>query len=285
MISVLAWIVLVVAAILLALAVWRRHVSRPGSSAFWWFVPMSGNGRGTLAAFVVATAAWQVASDLVANPTILPAPAAALRALWDMATWELLVNVLVTLRRVAIAFTLATLAGVGLGLAAGLFPWVGKIVLPLNSALRYTPPTAFIGLTIVWFGVYEGSKLALIVIAVLFYIIQMTVDVTRAFPRSLAEAALNLGATDWETFGRVIFPYCLPGLLAVLRVNMGAAWTFVIVAEVISAQNGIGHLMAVSQRFLATPQLFALLFLVGVLGYASDAAFTAAIRLTSPWKN
>lgn len=285
MITALAWLVLVVAAVMLALAVRRRHFSRAGStSALSWFASTNRNGLRTVAAFVVAAAAWHVASDFIQNPTILPTPAAALEALWGMATWQLLVSVLITLRRIVIAFSIATLAGVGLGLAAGLLPWFGKAVLPLNSALRYIPPTAFIGLTIVWFGIFEGSKLALIVIAVVFYIIQMTVDVTRAFPRNLAEAALNLGATDRETFTRVIFPYCLPGLLAVLRVNMGAAWTFVIVAEVISAQDGIGQLMAVSQRFLATPQLFALLILVGLLGYATDCVFAAAIRRTSSWK-
>lgn len=284
MISVVAWLILITAITALACAIWRDHVSRMNSGALVWFTPEQTNARSTFVSLAVAIALWQVASDLAGNPTVLPEPVAALHALWELTRWELLVNVLITLRRIGIAFTIATLIGVGIGLAAGLFPWIGRIVLPLNSALRYIPPTAFIGLTIVWFGVQEGSKLALIVIAILFYIIQMTVDVTRAFPRGFAEVALNLGATDWETFVRVIFPHCVPELLKVLRVNMGAAWTFVVVAEIVSGQDGLGHLLAVSQRFLATPQLFALLFLVGVLGYLSDLVFTVAIRFTSPWK-
>jgi NitT/TauT family transport system permease protein len=284
MISVLAWIIIAAATVMLGLAIWRNHLARRNSSAFFWFVPANGSGRTTVVAFTVAIAVWQVASDIADSPMILPTPATALMALWEMATWQLLVNTIITLRRIVIAFFIATLAGMGLGLMAGLFRWIGKIVLPLNSALRYIPPTAFIGLTIVWFGVFEGSKLALIVIALLFYILQMTVDVARTFPRTLAEAALNLGATDTETFVRVVLPYCLPGLLTVLRINISAAWAFVIIAEVISAQDGIGHLMAVNQRFLATPQLFALLFLVGVLGYTIDSVFAAAIRLSAPWK-
>jgi NitT/TauT family transport system permease protein len=103
-------------------------------------------------------------------------------------------------------------------------------------------------------------------------------------PPVYIEAAQMLGANRWEVFRKVIISFSFPDILAVLRVNLGAAWTFLVVAELVSAQRGIGYLIAVSQRFRRTPELFALLFVVGMLGFVSDAIFATAIRYCSKWK-
>jgi len=282
-ITLIAWAVTTAALITVTHTVWVEHLARPKISAFFWFAPSRQPRVTAVATFATAFAIWHLLSIMLANPLLLPTPAATIQALASFPRMELAHNALHSILRVAVAFSLASAVGLTMGLAAGLFPWIHRAILPLNSALRYIPPTAFIGLTIVWFGVDEGSKIALIIIGVLFYIIQMTVDVARTFPRPLAEAAPNLGATDWETFRYIIWPYCVPAVLSVLRVNLGAAWTFVVAAEVVSAQTGLGHMMAISQRFLLTPQLFALLVLTGIIGFLSDALFGIAIRRTSTW--
>src|SRR5262249_38753377 len=155
--------------------------------------------------------------------------------------------------------SLAGVIGIGVGSAAGAFARIEDATLPLNSAIRYIPPTAFIGLTIIWVGIGEASKIALIALGVRFYITQMAADTIKLIPKVYAEAAQTLGANRWEVFSKVFFSMSIPDLLAVLRVNLGAAWTFLIVSELVAAQKGLGYLMATSQRFLETPKLFAII--------------------------
>jgi NitT/TauT family transport system permease protein len=197
---------------------------------------------------------------------------------------ELVANIGVSLMRIGIGFLLASVVGVFLGSIAGTFERLHYLILPPNSALRYIPPTAFIGLTIIWFGIGEAGKISLIFIAVLFFIIQMTADAVAMVPRVYVEAAMMLGAGRLEIFRRVILGWSLSDILGVLRVNLGAAWTFLIVAELVAAQSGLGYLMAVSQRFLQTSRLFALLIVVGFLGFASDAILAVVIRRVARWK-
>ena len=199
----------------------------------------------------------------------------------DPATY---VHVSVSLLRIIVGFSAAALVGVPIGCLAGSFRTAGLTVLPLNSAARYIPPTAFIGLVIIWFGIGEGSKVFLIALAVVFYLVQMSADVISGVPRVYREAALALGATSWEVFARVQLRSSVGDLLAVLRVNLGAAWTYLIVAEVVAAQSGLGYLIAVSQRFVQTPRLFALLVIIGCVGFGTDRLLAIAIRVANRWR-
>lgn len=234
--------------------------------------------------FVLSLWAFLSSANIV-GPDFLASPGVAALALWDLVvSGELLANVWISVVRILAAFVIAGLAGTIVGSLAGTFAHVRALVLPINSAFRYIPPTAFIGLAILWFGVAESSKLFLIAIGILFYVTQMVADVVRMVPAVYIEAAQTLGANRWEVFSKAILSVSFPDVLAVLRVNLGAAWTFLVVAELVSAQQGIGYLIAVSQRFRRTPELFALLFVVGVMGFVSDALFATAIRHYSKWK-
>jgi ABC-type nitrate/sulfonate/bicarbonate transport system permease component len=137
---------------------------------------------------------------------------------------------------------------------------------------------------IIWLGLGEISKLALIFIAVFPYILQMSADVARSVPRKFVAAATLLGATKAEVFWRVILRSSIPDLLSAARVNLGAAWTFLVVAELTSSGSGLGAMMGLSQRFLDMPRLFALVILIGVLGYSSDRTLGALIAYHSRWK-
>lgn len=239
-----------------------------------------------LLSFVVLLLLWYVltASHAI-DPQFLPLPGETLSTLIsEVTSGELIGATLISVFRVTSAFLIASLLGVTLGSLAGAYPNFAALVIPVNSALRYIPPTAFIGLTIIWFGIGEAAKMALIVLGIVFYILQMTADVVRRVPRVYREAAVLLGATRREVFSRVLLSASVPDILAVLRVNLGAAWTFLIVAEFVAAQSGLGYMMATSQRFLQTPRLFSLLILVGFLGFLSDALLSLAITHYSRWK-
>jgi NitT/TauT family transport system permease protein len=215
----------------------------------------------------------------------LASPSATVRALWtSLSSGELLSNALISIARILVAFAVAGTAGILVGTVAGTFPQVEASLIPLNSALRYIPPTAFIGLTIIWFGIGELNKFAFIFLAIIFYVIQMSVDTVKLVPRVYVEAAQMLGAKRSEIFRKVVLGFSFPNLLAVLRINLGAAWTFLVVAELIAAQSGLGYLMAMSQRFLLTPKLYAVIIFVGLLGYASDALMGILIHRVSRWR-
>jgi NitT/TauT family transport system permease protein len=240
----------------------------------------------TLGAFVFVLSLWSLVTfGEVIDPIFLPTPLDTVRALWtSFSSGELFDNALVSVLRILVGFSLASLIGISLGSVAGTFARLDSVLLRLNSAVRYIPSTAFIGLTIIWFGIGESSKIVLIFIAIVFYIIQMVADTVRLVPKVYIEAAQMLGANRWEVFSKTILSMSTADLLAVLRVNLGAAWTFLIVAELVSAQKGLGYLMAVSQRYLQTPKLFALIVFVGVLGFLTDSLLALAIHRIGKWK-
>jgi NitT/TauT family transport system permease protein len=237
-------------------------------------------------AFLLVLSLWSFLSlGGIVDTYFLPTPSDTLHALWQLVvSGELLSNSLISISRILKGFVAASIIGVMIGSVAGTFARVRAFVLPLNSAIRYIPPTAFIGLAIVWFGIEETSKIFLIFIAIVFYITQMVADTVRLVPAVYIEAAQTLGANRWEIFSKVALAFSVSDILAVLRVNLGAAWTFLIVAEIVSAQQGLGYLMAVSQRFLQTPKLFALMFVVGLMGFITDGLLAIAINRSSRWK-
>ncbi len=239
-----------------------------------------------IAILIFVLAIWVLLSYTnVVSSQFLPTPYATLSAfLESLVSGELIKNTLVSLYRVGIGFLLASIIGVLLGSIIGTFSRVEALLQPLNSAIRYIPPTAFIGLSIIWLGIGEVNKIALIFFAVIFYIIQMVADTVKLVPKVYIETAQILGATRREIFTRIILSSSIADILAVIRVNLGAAWTFLIVAELVSAQNGLGYLMSISQRFLQTPKLFALIFFVGFLGFLSDSLLARAIKYFSRWK-
>jgi|ERR1043165_21538 NitT/TauT family transport system permease protein len=240
----------------------------------------------SLSPFVFLICIWYLLSySSYVDKAYLPTPNSVVSELWIMlSSGDIFSNIATSLLRIVIAFSLASVVGFLLGSLAGTFTKFHSLIIPLNSSLRYIPPTAFISLTIIWFGIQEAGKIALIYIGVVFYITQMISDVVKLVPRIYIEAAQMLGANRYEIFKKIILAYTMPEVLSVLRVNLGAAWTFLIVAELVAAQRGIGYLMAISQRFLQTPKLFALIFIVGFLGFASDFIFGRLIKYVSRWK-
>jgi NitT/TauT family transport system permease protein len=229
---------------------------------------------------------WSMVSYFGVFPAvILPTPWKTFVALIRLlSTPDTARHIAVSVSRIFSGFAIASTLGVCIGAAAGGFRTVRETVMPLNSALRYIPPTSFIGLTIIWFGIGEESKIALIAVAILFYVIQMVADAVQGVPQRFLDAARSLGASPKQIFFRIVLPASRHRIIAALRINLGAAWTFLIVAEIVSAQSGLGYLMATSQRFLLTDQLFALLILVGTLGVASDALLAIPIRRMGLWE-
>lgn len=187
-----------------------------------------------------------------------------------LSSGELVVEALISFSRVVVGFTLASIVGVSLGLLAGTFLTINYLIVPINSFFRYIPPTAFIALLIVYFGVGEEYKYAVIFLGVIFFIVQMVIDVVDDVDMRYIEMGITSGFSKWELFKNIIMRFSWPRILDVLRINLSAAWTFLVAAELIGSERGLGHLIAVSQRFLRVDDLYVGIITFGIIGLCTD---------------
>jgi NitT/TauT family transport system permease protein len=206
------------------------------------------------------------------------------RALADLVTTgELQADALATMQRVGIGFALAMVIAVPMGLAMGTFPSARALFEPVIGLLRYMPAPAFIPLLIIWLGLGEAPKIALLVIGTVFFQTLMSADVAAQVPAELIDASYTLGASKWSVVRKVILPHSVPGIIDAMRVNIAATFNLVVVAELVASQKGLGHRITQAQRFLHTDQIFAVLIVIGVIGVTIDLLFRLLRNLVAGW--
>jgi NitT/TauT family transport system permease protein len=188
-----------------------------------------------------------------------------------------------TVWRVVGGFVLAAVLGVPLGIAMGAYKPIEAFFEPFVSFARYLPASAFIPLLILWAGIGEAQKLLVIFIGVFFQIALMVAVIVGSTRRDLVEAAYTLGADASGIVRRVLLPNSAPQIAETLRLVLGWAWTYVIVAELIGASSGIGHMITDSQALLNTGQIIFGIIVIGVIGLVSDFAFKWMNQKLFPW--
>jgi NitT/TauT family transport system permease protein len=192
-------------------------------------------------------------------------------------------DIAVTIWRVVGGFALAAALGVPLGILMGAFKPVEAFLEPFVSFARYLPASAFIPLLILWAGLGEMQKLLVIFIGSFFQLVIMVSVAVGSVRRDLVEAAYTLGARPSGIVQRVLLPASAPGIAEILRLVLGWAWTYVIVAELIGSSSGIGHMIVDSQALLNTGQIIFGIIVIGVIGLVSDFLFKALNRRLFPW--
>lgn len=222
------------------------------------------------------------ASDGFAVPT-MPATWDALVELWRAGT--LRTDFTSSVTRVGIGYGISIAIGVTLGLAIGSFATIEAFFEPQIGFLRYIPATALTPLFLIWMGIDEAPKIALIVVGTVFYNVLMIADVARAVPSELIKASYTLGARRLTVLRRVILPHSWPGIVDVARINLAAAWLMLVVAELLAAQDGLAFRIVRAQRFRRIDQMFALLLVFGLLGILSDLALRTLRRRSARWAN
>src|SRR6476646_7189353 len=238
-----------------------------------------------IAFFVLFVAAWGFATfGGYVTPTFLANPLTMVREGWELLTKHgFLYDIGMTIWRVVGGFTLAAIVAVPLGIAMGTYKSVEAFFEPFVSFARYLPASAFIPLLILWAGIGEKQKLLVIFIGSVFQIVLMVAMTVGSTRRDLVEAAYTLGAGDSGIIRRVLIPSSAPDIAEILRLVLGWAWTYVIVAELIGSSSGIGHMIIDSQALLATGQIIFGIIVIGLIGLVSDFLFKAANRTLFPW--
>jgi NitT/TauT family transport system permease protein len=218
------------------------------------------------------------------RPFFLPTPTTVLSALIALFTeGRLLSDIFASVYRIVLSFLLSLAVALPLGIALGMSRRFEAFTEPLVAFIRYIPPSAFIPLAIIWFGIGEWEKVSILFLGVAPYLALLIADVVINTRRELVEVALTLGATGKDIITKVIIPNALPGMWDSFRIMIGAAWTFVIIAEIVGASSGLGHLMVESQRFLRTDNIFAAIVVIGFLGLATDYFFKITYKIFFPW--
>lgn len=214
----------------------------------------------------------------------LPSPTAVLNALQELFFHgQLLADMGASIFRIIVGFLLATVIAIPLGVALGVSNKFEALVEPIVDFIRYIPPSAFIPVAILWLGIAETSKIFIVFISIAPFFVLMIANIVLQTKKELIEAALTLGASKPAIIKKVIIPYALPSIWDAMRLQIGAAWTFVILAEIVGSNSGLGHLMVQSQRFLRTDNIFAVLIVVGVLGLLTDYLFKVSYKSFFPW--
>jgi NitT/TauT family transport system permease protein len=235
--------------------------------------------------FVVVIGIWSILSyGGIVQELFLPSPSAVAKALWEMFVHEdFIADVWASFVRIIVGFLVAAAVGIPLGIAIGSFRAVQAFFEPIIAAVRYMPASAFIPLLIIWFGIGQTEKFSVIWFGVFFPLTLMIADVSANVPKELVNIAYTLGASRWQVFRRVLLPACWPGVIDNLRIGLGWAWTYLIVAELVAAETGIGHVILQSSRFLATDKIIGGILVIGALGLLSDAFFRLLYRVLFPY--
>ncbi|MGH6645968.1 ABC transporter permease [Aquabacterium sp.] len=217
------------------------------------------------------------------DPVFLPGPGVVLER--TKAWWAdgLLGDMGISVMRVVVGWALSALIAIPLGLFIGTWRSVQALLEPLMDFVRYMPAVAFVPLVMVWVGIDEGAKIAIIFIGTFFQMVLMVAEDVRRVPLPQIEAAQTMGATRVEILEKVIVPSVKPALLDTLRITMGWAWTYLVVAELVAANSGLGYAILKAQRFLQTDKIFAGILLIGLIGLLIDQVFRLAHRKAFPW--
>jgi len=218
-------------------------------------------------------------------PIFLPSPGDVLHAgRIVLARGELVADVLISAQRVFLGFALAALVAVPLGVVMGVWRPAKAVMDPFVSLLRPLPSITWIPLSILWLGIGELQKVAIVFMGSWIYILLYTVESTRRLDPVLLRAARNLGASDLALMREVILPGSLPGIISGLKVTLAISWSCVLTAEMIAAQSGLGALIWQAKDWGNLPLVIVGMLCISLTVLVADWLALRLERLLLPWE-
>jgi NitT/TauT family transport system permease protein len=226
-----------------------------------------------------------------ANPVYLPSPGEVARAFYTSFTtppetkdgqW-LHQSLWHSIRIIFWGYVISSLIGVPLGILCGAYAALARVNEPFIEFFRYLPAPAFGALMVAILGIYDGPKIAIIVIGTFFQQVLIIANTTRKLDPALLEAALTLGTRSRQLLTRVVVPAILPDLYRDQRILLGWAWTYLIVAELIGTTSGITWFITQQARFQHFPNVYAAIAMIGIIGLGTDMLLAVLGRRLFPW--
>jgi NitT/TauT family transport system permease protein len=227
-----------------------------------------------------------------ANPIYLPSPGQVLAAFYTSFTtppptrdgqW-LHQSLWHSIQIIFWGFTISSVLGVPIGVLCGAYASIARLNEPFIEFFRYLPAPAFGALAVAILGIYDGPKIAVIVIGTFFQQVLIIANTTRKLDPALLEAALTLGTRSRQLLMRVVVPGILPDLYRDQRILLGWAWTYLIVAELIGTTSGITWFITQQARYQHFPNVYAAIAMIGILGLGIDNILAFIGRRIFPWE-
>lgn len=219
---------------------------------FWWW--LSHSGKVETAYLPTPETVWETFIEVMKDETI----------------WS---DMKISFLRVTGGFLLSAALALPLGIWMGSWKLAEGFMQPLTEFVRYVPVPALIPILMLFFGIDELSKVMLIFVGTFFQLVLMVADEVRRVPQELLSVSYTLGAKRGEAVRLVLMRAAMPGIFDALRLCNGWAWTYLVVAELIAANEGLGYRVLKFYRFVQTPKIFVYLFVLGALGLLLDFLF------------
>ena len=228
---------------------------------------------------------WSAASyGQWVNPLFLPTPS----EVWHAGVTEardgtLWTDMGASVYRIVLGFLISTAAAIPIGMLMGTYKVGEAFFEPPIDFIRYMPAVAFVPLALIWFGTSNSQKLVILFIGIFFQEVLLIMDNVKTVRRNLIDIAYTMGLRQPAVIRRVILRASLPGIVDTLRISMGWAWTYLVVAELVGANDGLGFRIQQAQRYLDTPTIVLGIIVIGILGLAFDFGFKALYAWSFPY--
>ena len=200
-----------------------------------------------------------------------------------LANKDFISDIGVSLYRIYLSFFVACLVSVPLGLFMGCFVKVRALLNPTLGGLRYLPAASFVPLLLVYLGPTDTAKMALLFLGCVFFLIALILDNVLSVPKEFIESAQTMGASRKHIVLRVALPAAAPQILDSMRNMIAVSWTYLVIAEIVAATDGIGAVMMRGAKFLHIDVIMAGILTIGVLGVLTDILFRYASRFLFPY--
>lgn len=231
--------------------------------------------------FALLIAAWWAATSSGAIPALfLPGLDRVWQRMVALATEGILTSdIKSSLYRIVIAFIISSVMSIVIGTLAGCYGLFKAIVEPLVDFIRYMPVVAFVPLTILWSGTDDFQKFLVIWIGTFFQQVLMMIDAVKRVPSDFVGLGRTLGMPDRTILLKIVLPAAMPAIWDALRISLGWAWTWLVLAELVASTSGLGYRIVVSQRYFQTDTIIGYILLLGLLGLITDQVMRALERM------
>jgi NitT/TauT family transport system permease protein len=223
--------------------------------------------------------------DRIVMPLILPSPVEVLLAFPKLHFEQALVrSALISFMRVTTGFTLAAIVAVPLGVYMATFPPMSAFFRPLALIGSYVPIVVFVPLTLAWFGLTETQKVGFLFIGCFVALLPLVIKTITDVPSAYIDVAVTKGASQWQIVRHVLFPVAKADIWDHLRGVYGVGWGWIILAEVVNAEQGLGYLISISERRGHTASMFAVIIVIVAIAVACDQLWKLGGRILFPYR-
>jgi NitT/TauT family transport system permease protein len=226
----------------------------------------------------------QKVEDRVLPPLILPSPVEVLQAFPSLHFDQGLVrSALTSFIRVTLGFSLAVIVALPLGIYMATFPTIAAFFRPLALIGAYVPIVVFVPLTLAWFGLNETQKVGFLFIGCFVALLPMVIKSVSKVPPAYLDVAVTKGATQWQLVRHVLFPVAQADIWDNMRAVYGVGWGWIILAEVVNAEQGLGYLISISERRGHTASIFAVIMVIVLIAIGCDQLWRLGGRILFPY--